>query len=94
MVRIWISFITNDERVQWTPGLHVHTVFIARPVGDTGAYIDPSQPRSRRLVHQSNSTQRCAVSHLRGTVRVRVESNGPTGIRTQGILLAKEALYH
>jgi hypothetical protein len=33
-------------------------------------------------------------SHLRGTIRRSSPSHGPTGIRTLGILLAKEALYH
>ena len=53
LVRVVTSVTTGivtRERVQWTPGLHVHTVSFANPV-DAGG-IHPSQPRLRGVVHR------------------------------------------
>jgi hypothetical protein len=57
-----------------------------------GACINPSHPRLHGVVHRSFGFDRRSVSHLRDTVSI-ASGHGPTGIRTQGILLAKEALY-
>jgi len=47
------SVLDHGGRVQWAPGLHLHTVVIVRPRGERGAYIDPSHPHFRGVVHQS-----------------------------------------
>ena len=75
-----------DVRIALTHGL------ICAPGSDAGERIHPSHPRFL--------TGWCIGRRVKWYPRVPLKApglpfhdDGPTGIRTQGILLAKEALY-
>ena len=59
------------NRVQWTPGLHVHTVVIATSRWSRERASDPSHPRFHGMVHRSSGPERTAAAHLRGVVSFR-----------------------
>jgi hypothetical protein len=85
-----VGFTDPVNRVQWTSGSHVHTVSYTHPsAGGAHRPFPPTLARGGASVFVSH---RSAGTHLRGTVSAGHE-HGPTGIRTQGLRLAKAALY-
>ena len=80
-VSVWIARTHGRHR-------SVQGVDLSRP-------SNPSQPRFRGLVHRSVAVLRYRRLPLKGHGSIPgTGGHGPTGIRTLGILLAKEALYH
>ena len=81
----------DNCRVQWTPGSHVHTVS-SRSRGRECVRPFPSAlTRDGASVLRDSTERRLALKECDSGVRV--SRHGPAGIRTQGVLLAKEVLY-